>query len=256
MEKFNYIEAANVTMSDNFHSQMVSAHCLTDVLKTAIAALKDLDGIKKALFYGRDHEVLRGWVHGDIPVEGLHPDKTSAIRLLHGILGVATEAGEMLEALQKGLAGEGFDTTNLFEEIGDNQWYNAAMLRVLQRTFEEVHVVNIAKLRKRFPNKFNEFDANNRDVTAERKLLEEHATNGDLLKPQGKPVVRIRDWMVVGKCLVGTALDHPKAPGGGESDVRTSTILSHDKERNIIETRNTIYHLIGEGGGQSDLIGN
>lgn len=173
-QNFNYIEEANVTMSDGFHSNLVSQQALEAFLIVSIEALQKLDKIKKALFYGREPDGVYYMPHEtDIKVHTLHKDPHSAVRLLHGILGVATEAGEMLEALRKGLNGEGFDTVNLFEECGDNQWYIAAMLRVMGKTFTDAQVANIAKLRKRFPNKFTEFDANNRNLTGERTTLED-----------------------------------------------------------------------------------
>lgn len=73
---------------------------------------------------------------------------------------------------------------------------------------------------------------------------------GTLDQPASKPVVRIKDYAFVGpedrQFLVGTALDHPRAPGGGESEVRTTTIVSYDKENGLVETKNTIYKLVGE----------
>lgn len=185
---FNYIEEANVTMSDGFHSNMVSQQALNAHLIVAIQALETLDKVKKALFYGRDPQGSFYMPHeNDIQVHRLHDDANSSVRLLHGILGVATEAGEMLEALRKGLNSEGFDTVNLFEECGDNQWYIAAMLRVMGKTFTDAEVTNIAKLRKRFPNKFTEFDANNRNLMGERTTLEDLFTahEAELAKQNG-----------------------------------------------------------------------
>ena len=245
-DNFNYIEEANVTMSDNFHFEKVSQELFVDVLDSAIEALNDLDQIKKALFYGRDmNESLtfaeQGVRNNDIQIHGLHPDPQAGMRLLHGIIGIATEAGEMLEALRQGVEGGVFDLTNVAEEVGDNQWYAAAILRALKTNFESIQRTNIAKLRARFPNKFTEFDANNRNLHAERQILEG--------KPS-KPVVRIKDWAIVGpegrEILVGTALDHPRAPGGGESEVRTTTIVSRDVEKGLVETKNTVYQLVGD----------
>ena len=245
-DNFNYIEEANVTMSDNFHFEKVSQELFVDVLDSAIEALNDLDQIKKALFYGRDmNESLtfaeQGVRNNDIQIHGLHPDPQAGMRLLHGIIGIATEAGEMLEALRQGVEGGVFDLTNVAEEVGDNQWYAAAILRALKTNFESVQRTNIAKLRARFPNKFTEFDANNRNLHAERQILEG--------KPS-KPVVRIKDWAIVGpegrEILVGTALDHSRAPGGGESEVRTTTIVSRDVEKGLVETKNTVYQLVGD----------
>lgn len=244
-DNFNYIEEANVTMSDNFHFEKVSQELFVDVLDSAIEALDDLDQIKKALFYGRDmNESLtfaeQGVRNNDIQIHGLHPDQQAGMRLLHGIIGIATEAGEMLEALRQGVEGGVFDLTNVAEEVGDNQWYAAAILRALKTNFESIQRTNIAKLRARFPNKFTEFDANNRNLQAERQILEG--------KPS-KPVVRIKDWAIVypeGRgILIGTVLDHPRAPGGGESEVRTP-IVSFDVEKGLVETKNTVYQLVGD----------
>lgn len=261
-EQFNYIEEANVTMSDNFHFEKVSQELFVDVLDSAIEALNDLDQIKKALFYGRDMgESLsfaeQGVRNNDIQIAGLHPDPQAGMRLLHGIIGIATEAGEMLEALRQGVEGGVFDLTNVAEEVGDNQWYAAAILRALGTNFESVQKTNIAKLRARFPNKFTEFDANNRNLQAEREILErkpiedlfsEHERQ--LAETARKPVVKIKDWAIVGpegrEILVGTALNHPRAPNGGESEVRTTSIVRRDMANKVVETRNTVYHLIGQ----------
>lgn len=234
-QDFNYIEEANVTMSDNFHRELVSQQAILISLDESIASLERLDKIKKALFYGRQPQGSFYMAsEDDIQVNRLHNDPQSGINLLHAIIGMATEAGELLEALRKGLAGGSFDVTNVFEEIGDNQWYAAAALRVAGRTFDDCHRVNIAKLRARFPDKFNEHDANNRNLPAERQILE--------AGPK-KPIVQIRDWGIVGNRLFGTALNHPKTPGGGESDVATSRIVS--RLGNRVETLNTIYELVG-----------
>lgn len=243
-DKFNYIEEANVTMSDNFHFEKVSQELFVDILDSAIEALNDLDQIKKALFYGRDMNENLTFAEqhsrrNDIQIHGLHPDPKAGMRLLHGIIGIATEAAEMLEALRQGIEGGVFDLTNVAEEVGDNQWYAAAILRALKTDFESVQRTNIAKLRARFPNKFTEFDANNRNLDVERAILEKSS----------KPVVRIKDYAFIGpedrQFLVGTALDHPRAPNG-ESGVRTSAIVNYDKKNGLVETKNTIYKLVGE----------
>lgn len=172
-QKFNYIHEAALTLSNNFHGELVSKTSLYIILDAAIEAMKKLDRIKKALFYGRkDVAKWRFENEPDIPLEQLDSDTERATVILHGILGHATESGEMLEALMRGLMGLGFDGVNLMEEIGDSFWYDAILLRLYGRTFEDVQRVNIAKLRARFPNNFNEYDANNRNLSAERAILE------------------------------------------------------------------------------------
>lgn len=243
---FNYIEQANVTMSENFH-EGVPALLVASGLMEISGSIDSLDKVKKYMFYGREDQGLSmacamgKQLHPndshDVDFEALVPGKSreEAIRIFHGIIGIITEAGELARALGEALAeNKALDLVNVKEEIGDGFWYDAAILRVMGITFEDVQKVNIAKLRARFPNKFDAHDANNRNLERERGILE-----------GGKPVVQIKNWSIVGNRLLGTALNHPKAPNGGESDVRTTRILS--QEGNRVETLNTIYELIGDG---------
>lgn len=93
--------------------------------------------------------------------------------ILHGGIGICTEAGELLDAMKKCLFyGKDLDLVNLKEELGDLLWYVAVIMRQVGFTFEEVFDVNIAKLRARYPEKFTEYDALNRDLEKEREVLE------------------------------------------------------------------------------------
>lgn len=95
------------------------------------------------------------------------------VRLLHAAMGLCTEAGEFMDMMKKHiLYGKPLDEVNLKEELGDKLWYTALALDELKSTFELVFDVNIAKLRARYPNNFTEHDALNRDLDAERKILE------------------------------------------------------------------------------------
>ena len=92
--------------------------------------------------------------------------------IIHGVIGIATEAGELLEALLNAMNGKSFDAVNMAEEVGDVQWYIALLAKHCGFTLEESQQINIAKLRMRFGDKFSEFDANNRNLKAERSILE------------------------------------------------------------------------------------
>ena len=260
---FNYIEEANVTMSDEFH-EGVPSMLVASGLMAISEEIDSLDKVKKFMFYGREHaglsmasdmgRVLHPEASGDVDFEKLLPGRSreDAIRVFHGIVGLITEAGELARALGEALAeGKALDTTNVKEEIGDGFWYSAAVLRVLGVTFEDVQKVNIAKLRARFPNKFDAHDANNRNLEREREILERKDLNqifneheAELQKANTKPIVQIKNWSIMGNRLFGIALNHPRAPNGGESDVSTTRILS--QEGNRVETVNTIYELIGD----------
>ncbi len=94
-------------------------------------------------------------------------------RLLHAGIGLATEAGEFLDALKKHVFyGKELDTVNLSEEMGDIFWYCALIADELGVDFSKVMDTNIAKLKARYGEKFTEEKAENRDLTTERTILE------------------------------------------------------------------------------------
>lgn len=95
------------------------------------------------------------------------------IRLLHGAMGLTTETGELMDALKKHLMyGKDIDFINIQEECGDLFWYVALIADAVGFTFEDTFEKNIAKLKARYPNKFTEHDALNRNLDRERKVLE------------------------------------------------------------------------------------
>jgi NTP pyrophosphatase (non-canonical NTP hydrolase) len=89
----------------------------------------------------------------------LREDKT--IDLLHAALGLAGEAGEVVEHVKKAMYyGKPLDEAKLKEEAGDLLWYIAAPLcRALGCTLDELASANVAKLRKRYPEKYTDCDA-------------------------------------------------------------------------------------------------
>ncbi len=100
-------------------------------------------------------------------------------RFLHAAMGLSTEANEILDAMKKNIYYDRpLDIINIIEELGDIFWYCAQMIDTLNSngcnvTFEYLMDTNIAKLKKRYPYRFTEQDANSRDLKAERKALEE-----------------------------------------------------------------------------------
>lgn len=96
------------------------------------------------------------------------------IQLLHAGIGMATETGEFLDALKKFIFyGKPLDKTNLSEEIGDASWYHRIAADALDETYLEIMLRNVRKLKARFPEKFTEALARERDLTTERKILED-----------------------------------------------------------------------------------
>lgn len=97
----------------------------------------------------------------------------NSLEILHGAIGLATESGEVLDVMKKHIYyNKPIDTVNVAEEVGDVLWYCALILRNLGMTFEQVAQMNINKLEKRFPEKFTEEQAMQRDLFTERAQLE------------------------------------------------------------------------------------
>ena len=95
-------------------------------------------------------------------------------RLLHAGIGMATEAGEFLDALKKHIFyGKELDRVNLKEEMGDLFWYLAIACDELDVEFEPLMERNIAKLKARYGEKFSESKAEKRDLATERQILEQ-----------------------------------------------------------------------------------
>jgi len=92
---------------------------------------------------------------------------------LHMILGMQTEAAEIADLYKKHIAyGKTLDLVNLKEEIGDLMWYIANMCNLHGWDLLEILATNIEKLKARYPDKFTNEQALNRDLVKERDILE------------------------------------------------------------------------------------
>jgi NTP pyrophosphatase (non-canonical NTP hydrolase) len=173
----NFIRDAIVTCSPEFHADRVSKHQFTGRLNGAIDALNKLDQVKKSLFYGRDNNLI---TEGQADVAALpsriDSDAAVANDIIHAILGFATEAGELLELLKATINGDVFDWVNAQEELGDAAWYAALLANRGGFDFEDYEQRIIKKLRARYADKFSAAEANERNLTAERAILEDKET--------------------------------------------------------------------------------
>ncbi len=93
---------------------------------------------------------------------------------IHMLLGLQTEGGELSDIFKKNIAyGKPIDWINAQEEIGDMMWYISNFCTINGFDLEKILEQNIAKLEARYPEKFTEEKAENRDLTKEREILEE-----------------------------------------------------------------------------------
>jgi NTP pyrophosphatase (non-canonical NTP hydrolase) len=75
--------------------------------------------------------------------------------LLHAILGISGEAGEVADSFKKTwVRGQAPNKEQMIEELGDLRWYIELACDQLGTSMEEVEKANIEKLRKRYPGGF------------------------------------------------------------------------------------------------------
>lgn len=179
----------------------ISPEFYEDILELAVASAMFLDSAKKHIFYRKqdttdptfyhprplDAEKAREQLNRlasvvtKLQTTGLaheiqHPTTTPLpvnTRLVHGFIGKYTESGELLEALLKAFkSGVPLDTANMWEELGDDKWYDAIIVDELGADMNQVLSTVLSKLRQRYPHKFSAQDAEHRNLAAERTILE------------------------------------------------------------------------------------
>lgn len=85
------------------------------------------------------------------------------IMLVWNALGLAGEAGEVADYIKKCIFHDHpLDVEKLIKELGDVQWYLAALATKIQVTLSQVMETNIEKLKARYPVEFNVDDSINR----------------------------------------------------------------------------------------------
>lgn len=152
-----------------------------------------LDQVKKHMFYGSDYDrekypytmlelvdlaqhslehAKKRIEYGMTKDEDIIDDNFQMIRIMHSVIGSATESVELVEALQRYLKVGEFDIVNFREEMSDSLWYVGIGVDAAEGDLQTLFEVVINKLRERFPDKFNKRDAENRNLNQERNILE------------------------------------------------------------------------------------
>lgn len=77
--------------------------------------------------------------------------------LTHMALGVAGEAGELVDAIKKySIYDKPLDMENVVEELGDLEFYMERIRQITGITRHDTLYTNILKLRKRYPDKYTD----------------------------------------------------------------------------------------------------
>lgn len=182
-----YVEKATQTES-RVDEVVVDPQFYASVVQVMIAAGNMLDQIKKHVFYQREYDTDKLVAEFTNIVGSLDDLKQAVVniksgdaveagiqinpRLFHSVVGLTTETTELLE----GVTQPEFDLVNFIEELGDLNWYQAIGIDAYDLSFEDILETNIKKLQSsdkaRYKDGFSADDANNRDIEAEREVLE------------------------------------------------------------------------------------
>ena len=97
------------------------------------------------------------------PVDILDSLDYEKINLIHAILGVSGEAGELLDAIKKHcIYNKPLDVENVIEELGDLEFYLEQLRQILNISREDTLTANVLKLRKRYPSGYTDKHAQQR----------------------------------------------------------------------------------------------
>ena len=188
MDLNKYTELATRTESQ-LDQIVANPQLIVNLLAMFSAAGRMLDQLKKHTFYGKEYDIdkfngdyqlfINILQHlavtkvvgtpeeiGEVPVPELDP------RIFHAVIGIATEATEMCEALYDVMMGKEVDLVNLLEESFDVDWYQFILMDATNGDLIKCWETGFEKLKKRYPEKFDSSLAINRDTDAEREILD------------------------------------------------------------------------------------
>lgn len=93
----------------------------------------------------------------ELAMKTLNPKLDKKDVLINSVMGLCGESGEAIDIVKKWMAhGHELDRAHLIKELGDIAWYLAEAATALDASLEEILQANIEKLKKRFPEGFDE----------------------------------------------------------------------------------------------------
>lgn len=169
----NYIEECDKTASPVFNPENVDYLEFVQALDNFARMAEVLNLYKKALFRGKTAEELGLRVALDVQSLEGNANVDTIADLVHGAIGIATEAGELVDMLLGVIRDDKRpDRVNAVEECGDIMWYQSRVLKWAGVSFEHCQSVNIAKLHGRHGETFSFARDHYRRLDKEREGLE------------------------------------------------------------------------------------
>lgn len=195
VDLYQFTEAAKKTESVP-EVLRVNETFLINILEAHIATGKILDQIKKHAFYGSKYNLEKYKTTIESNIQSLNTSISNIPpsyikepnfmgddiipnneRIIHALLGIATESTELCEALHKYITTGVIDVANVGEEIGDMNYYASIFCDAAPIDFEQTFHTVIAKLEARYKGKFTKEAAENRNIDVERNILERGINN-------------------------------------------------------------------------------
>lgn len=169
----------------------VNPRLFREVLLIAIATGDLVDALKRHVIYGKPldqqlfHSLTQVLLNKTLDLNntldvgvGIESKLHINPRIAHAAIGLYGESAELLDAVLKQLDGDPLNITNLEEEDGDISWYKVLLGDEIDILNPESSagvrlMMNIAKLQKRYPEKFSLAACEARDTSAEYAEMEQ-----------------------------------------------------------------------------------
>lgn len=189
IKSFDEFQPLALRTESRIDSVKTNKDLLTAVLSIQIISGEILDHLKKQIYYNNPTKLLENTevnvqnlagmvaslyeIAHNLSPDSLEDEIPVHPRVFHGMLGAITETAEASEILLGGVNGKGIDKVHVQEEmVGDYNWYLAILTDALELDYYRGLTNVINKLRVRYPQKYEDSLAANRDLDAERKELE------------------------------------------------------------------------------------
>ncbi|WII71740.1 nucleoside triphosphate pyrophosphohydrolase family protein [Bdellovibrio sp. 22V] len=167
--KMKFIDSYNIECKDALHS--LNCDVTNAISFTLRSSETNPDITSKEMFYTVKE------LHNQIVKDLFRPMESRQDELLHAVVGIGGEAGELLDCVKKHVYyDKPLDVKNILEEAGDVLFYLKAMLMLIGMDITDVEAYNFKKLSARYPDgKFTTLHAAARlDKAEEEKPACEH----------------------------------------------------------------------------------
>lgn len=104
-----------------------------------------------------DTAIPKEMLYKDFVKQLAKPLATETEDMVHAVLGIAGEAGELVDAIKKTwIYNKPLDRENVVEELGDLNFYIMHLQNILNITDEEILSHNVNKLNERYANGYSD----------------------------------------------------------------------------------------------------